>query len=600
MDEAAIADVNGYIHGSVVGYYQKYFQRKSWSDAAEQIIHKVNPRLVNDFWIDYPELPSRSNFLEIFWKIQSFLSQGRGRWYADPDLAPGLFGRVITTHLVYALAGDANSKDKYPWDDVQVVGEFFDNVSSIYVEGLSNLLHHARETFTRQPMRLFLHGFNVLGCLMELWMFDRSGVYSCEVFDIRKEPERFITVIIGYSLMGDAELGLMQLVKADEIGKYISLKGDHEATEASLYLEEQPIVVPEGIVGECTTCYRARRVDSNRWDFIVKLKWRLAESRPEEKLLRVLRERNISGVVQFFGQQDLASTKNLRQSLQFGACREFVSGTIQMPNAERWEVSEQGRSDTTGFMKRGIIDRTIETESNSNQDHESIKNRTFSCVVVFPPGRPLLMYKTVVELLEGFRDAMKGHRSLYQDAKILHQDVSIQNIIITEPENGSGPKGMMIDLDSAMELAVGPNRTGELLGTKPFMAIGLLKGKMHTYRHDLESFLYVFLWVAVCNRSPELPETSRLRQWSLGSWWQLAQKKTRDMRKEHFARITAEFAAEFHGLKGLVENLREVLFPVRNGMLWIETDETAEAIDRLYDGMIDAFDTAIASHRHML
>lgn len=196
---------------------------------------------------------------------------------------------------------------------------------------------------------------------------------------------------------------------------------------------------------------------------------------------------------------------------------------------------------------------------------------------------------------------MKGHRSLYQEAKILHRDVSIQNIIITEPENGSGPKGIMIDLDSAMELAVGPNRPGELLGTKPFMAIGLLKGKMHTYRHDLESFLYVFLWLAVCKRSAEPPEPSRLRQWSSsGSWWELAQQKSRDMRKDHFATITSEFAAEFCHLKGLVENLRELLFPVRNGMLSIETDETAEAIDRLYDGMIDAFETAIASHRHRL
>lgn len=29
------------------------------------------------------------------------------------------------------------------------------------------------------------------------------------------------------------------------------------------------------------------------------------------------------------------------------------------------------------------------------------------------------------------------------------------------------------------------------------MAIGALNGEVHTFRHDLESFFYVFLWICV-------------------------------------------------------------------------------------------------------
>jgi hypothetical protein len=43
---------------------------------------------------------------------------------------------------------------------------------------------------------------------MRLWVFDRSGSYNSEKFDIHKEPERFVKVIAGYAMMSDAELGL--------------------------------------------------------------------------------------------------------------------------------------------------------------------------------------------------------------------------------------------------------------------------------------------------------------------------------------------------------------------------------------------------------
>lgn len=95
-----------------------------------------------------------------------------------------------------------------------------------------------------------------------------------------------------------------------------------------------------------------------------------------------------------------------------------------------------------------------------------------------------------------FRDAIRAHKSLYQDGKILHQDTSPENIIITETDNEEDSRGMLID---PMELDVGPEREGRIIGSRPFMAIEVLKRYLHIYCHDLESFLYVFLWAAVCD-----------------------------------------------------------------------------------------------------
>ncbi|RDL36262.1 uncharacterized protein BP5553_06874 [Venustampulla echinocandica] len=71
-------------------------------------------------------------------------------------------------------------------------------------------------------------------------------------------------------------------------------------------------------------------------------------------------------------------------------------------------------------------------------------------------------------------------------------------------------------------------------GTMQFMAVEVLEGKGHTYRHDLESFLYV----------------------DVHSIW--------DMDKNRFENIIAQFTAVFEELKLLARDLRNVLFPIKD------------------------------------
>jgi hypothetical protein len=45
----------------------------------------------------------------------------------------------------------------------------------------------------------------------------------------------------------------------------------------------------------------------------------------------------------------------------------------------------------------------------------------------------------------------------------------------------------------------------------------------------------------------------------------------------------------------LAEGLRQILFPLRDGISWTGTDGSPEAVDKLYDGMIRAFEEALGS-----
>jgi hypothetical protein len=129
-----------------------------------------------------------------------------------------------------------------------------------------------------------------------------------------------------------------------------------------------------------------------------------------------------------------------------------------------------------------------------------------------------------------------------------------------------------------------------------FMAIEVLEGRSHTYRHDLESLFYVFLWVIISHPQEAglgLPKTSQLRDWYRGSYIQIANTKRGHMDKKAFKGILAEVPPVFEGLKSLAEELRNILFPYREGLF----TGTYGDPNKLYQPMIEAFDGAIVKCR---
>ncbi len=213
-------------------------------------------------------------------------------------------------------------------------------------------------------------------------------------------------------------------------------------------------------------------------------------------------------------------------------------------------------------------------------------------------GRMIKEFQSIKELLTALRDAAKGNRSLFEKAKILHRDISENNIIIADPEKADGFRGMLIDLDLAIEDS---KRTGgrQMTGTMEFMAIDVLRGAEHTYRHDLESFFYVLLWMCArrawergfqCNTG-DRPRRSILGEWYGSSAADAARAKLLDMHLLGFIDILDEFVPAFDCIKPSCRNLRQVLFPSNNvGELDLTTKSDHGT---LYDRFIKALDDEI-------
>ena len=142
-----------------------------------------------------------------------------------------------------------------------------------------------------------------------------------------------------------------------------------------------------------------------------------------------------------------------------------------------------------------------------------------------------------------------------------------------------------------------------MTGTLEYMAIQILEGTIrketagtdHTYRHDLESFFYVFLSLCIRYGWPEgmEPKTDPLRRWYEGDFNDISRTKRGDVEPGGFeVHVLPHFSPEFQAQKELARNIRTILFG--RGALYVETPEKPAT---LYDPIIKVFEDAIREIR---
>ncbi|KAG6205512.1 hypothetical protein E4U34_008423 [Claviceps purpurea] len=328
----------------------------------------------------------------------------------------------------------------------------------------------------------------------------------------------------------------------------------------------------------------------------------------------------VEGVVRVVAHRRFTSIAEMREGLQFPKAYRFrlPSEDERLSDMRGFSCSSHTPDGSSGSKKPVSADQEFNLENGCNDDPSNgeakpgldtpseklWENKMFSCLVISPAGREISDFRSIKELLECERDAIRAHRSLYLEGKILHRDISPHNIIITRPVTANGFKGMLIDLD--MACTRGSDQDGALhaVGTLPFMAAQVLLKIDHTYRHDIESFFYVLLWL--CGREAWDPvknlavegekqhQDSCFQEWRVGALHKIASFKKGQMANIDNLRTTVmcEFPKALDVVKPLCEELLGIIFPPteygRNyGTPWSNPDD-------LYDPIITAFDKAIS------
>ncbi|KHO00536.1 serine/threonine-protein kinase Sgk2 [Metarhizium album ARSEF 1941] len=625
-------------HRAVAGFHEKYFEGHKWNMRARRIWQSANSRYSDKDkrWTQLPDAATKDEVCGWLLNLQEeLLATERAAYFRSNRHQKVRAESSEQLDLFVKMKRDEASDTKHDWKHVLVVGELkqsHQKNKSLWLQVGSAV----RNVFAYQPTRFFVHAFTLTGTEMETWIFDRSGPYSGTTFDIHKEPEKFIRVICAYLMMSDEELGLDTFTKAKDNRLLVTIPVEARGKKQQLELNPNPIAHQRAIVCRGTSCFLAKATGAAVFDGVVKYSWTSSMRPPETDLLKKANERGVKGLAKLVGYNEVTSISRLREGLVFSTPHNFPGmshgantsfSQSQPPLSQSFSQFPGLSIASSGHRKRKATDgssnaskrsrpnnQVADTEHKENgatypaqepqgislvqQDHDQTPyaNRIFRVLAISPAGRSITQFKGVIELLEGLCDAIKVHRSLYTDGKILHRDISENNIIITDPENADGFKGMLIDLDLAKEEGKGPSGARHRTGTMEFMAIEVLLGISHTYRHDLEAFFYVLIWLcarrgwALSRASGQRPKKSMLSRWYTGGYEDIAQSKRGDMDKNGLEVILREFPEAFDGVKPLCRAVRDVLFPHKDGLF----TGTPQDPNILYDPIIKAFNDTIA------
>ncbi|CCU75438.1 serine/threonine-protein kinase Sgk2 [Blumeria hordei DH14] len=728
LKQAMSVELDGSVFVNVIGFWNKYFESERMKKQREGLIEKF-VELSAEPEFKFPTIPTEG----AVWKWMQMIEHDLFKAYRtstdsakndDGSTAEERFGLAFTGTQFHTLAagqiiGNQSKRqvdyfikkrnlpveDKHHWRDILVVGELTVSSSKVSRQKFLQLSLYMREVFMAQPLRRFVHGFILFENDLQLWVYDRSGPYSCSYIDIGKSPKTLVHVLVTYMLMNDDELGLDPKVKyeGEDMIVHLQVPGSKELRKFTL--DPVPISQQKAYLCRGTTCYRARDLSC-----VVKFSWRNCDGHSEIELLEMAD--NISGMAQILGSLSLVKISKLRDGLRFTKTmvkdirptekvlttpHDWSGVTIRIPKEsvnnqlsrkrkkEALEVEKEmagsnkkarsmqenttdsrqiiserlarsvnnsvvGKRKTVGDAEVNDRMKRIQLSSNtglaatsnavgpstlpgtapkpptssanirsnrSKAGKESLtkpvkmvnteiiisRDRQFTAAGISPYGRPIDKFRSALELIVGMCDAIKAHRLLVIDANILHRDISVNNILLTGINKNDKLGGILIDLDLATLMNDGKfqEKAQVMTGTMQFIALDILENSFattgtvvaHSYRHDLESFLYVLVWVCInCGWKKGMnPHGEFLSKWYIGTAREIHRNKLDDIKRDSFNNILCKFSPMFEDVKGLVKKFRELLFlsniETRTGSL--------EDPNKLYGPIIAAFDRAIHS-----
>ncbi|PSN59265.1 hypothetical protein BS50DRAFT_580135 [Corynespora cassiicola Philippines] len=553
-------------------------------------------------WLEWPEACGEREVLQFLRShVDRFLQLA-----AKHGFCPSKHRRCVTTpnkpipgsiskrKLDVALAYNPNNelgeneRESYSWSHVLIPGELKsnpreDNHSTTWFD----LVRYAREILSAQDTRRFVLGFTLCGSIMRVWEFDRLGVVGSTPFDINTDARMFVTAILAFLWMSEEELGFdPTILHENGICTHVQRDGGPER----LWLREL-IKRKRSVAGRATTCWKGSVRDEVDCELVIKDSWEY-EERPEEGLLlKEATEAGVNNVARYYYHETVLVDgraddvlENVRKGLsealgrdplQRRAINHESAPSVSTSGASQQE-KERGRSHgMTRKRSSSSVQVSIPPPKRScsispvKQDLRRRKNRVHRRLVMRSVGKTLYEASSPQGILTGLIGGINGHESLL-DAKILHRDISIGNVMLTIAEDD----GFLIDLDLAIKIdREGASGAPSKTGTKVFMAIGALYGEEHTFMHDLESFFWVLYWICVhCNGPRGQRRVSKFEAWNFESTETLAKIKAGSVLEE------SKFVEEAHAnfteycmpLVSCMKGLREVVFP--DGKRWQRKD----------------------------
>ena len=346
--------------------------------------------------------------------------------------------------------------------------------------------------------------------IVSLWYYDRTCVIRTVDFDFREEPGTLALVFFAMSQCSSSTAGFDPFLfhnpatptpsangpVTNIIGSHFVFPPDGQIytgkTSDNRFCVKSILSEYRGLIGRGTMVYRVSHLHKDRPDEddrVLKLSWPLTIRTREATILATLLE-------------TIPEWKDHLPEVHFSST--YTAERLRLPRFELLKSHSE---------KHKLEDRDLHVlvmslyqtmwEVDSVEEFQKIFVDCVECK------------KSVLPVSYTNNNMCIGHHHAYNTGRILHRDLSENNLMFKRDADSKSAKGIVNDWDMASHL---DSVTGEVptstarhrTGTIPFMAIDLLSADppVHLYRHDLESFFYILVWAAI---HFDIPSKKRLR-----------------------------------------------------------------------------------------
>ncbi|KAJ2797263.1 hypothetical protein H4R20_005247, partial [Coemansia guatemalensis] len=417
--------------------------------------------------------------------------------------------------------------------NIMAVGEIKRDAKSEMVESAyAQLFDYTRNIYYCQLDRRFAWGLICCGSVVNACIFGNYNVFASPNIDMTSAVGRleFIRLLVGWSMCSNQQLGYDETVKTVKgLGCYrIMVPSADNPDVSTAYYTNEFVMGAERLFGRHCRCLLAtdskptERVTKDKPikpTVVIKDSWTMYSAAKDLQTENDDGSR-VSTPSEPDVAEDLAQMRLQGEAVASWPDKSFVPAVVSNDESTaRSEIAMLYRirdglrnhdelKGTYPMIEAGgwvyqpthtgpVLDSTREMIDGLNPSEQQ---KTPFCLHVryamTPIGRRLQSIETVPELLIVLHDVMRCHTAINDVCGILHRDISVNNIMAVDTDQGI--RGLLIDYDCAIDKSITkePVRC-ERTGTLPFMSIANLSKLPipHSALDDWESLLYLICWV---------------------------------------------------------------------------------------------------------
>ncbi|KAG7098262.1 hypothetical protein E1B28_000224 [Marasmius oreades] len=367
---------------------------------------------------------------------------------------------------------------------------------------------YAMNMFNRGGIRLHVIGTLITDDKIELFLYTRSGTASAS-FSFINQPILFLRVLLACSRMSLSQWGFFKTLIPCTLSKTLpplqkALKPDRKMfsgqkfeVDGTSFEVGDVEMFPRGLIGQGT------------WGLLVKaISGKLVD------------ENSVSpGEELFMKLSCIASTR-------YKECDYIKDATKLACGEHAWVLNHLPNVLASGEFPLEISFEELFGDKLERRDlRYEIMEKLYPITEL--KGKPFA---------KAFRDIIRCHQWLVNFPKIMHRDVSLNNVMYRKKDGRE--YGVLNDYDLACHVSrSGEPTSSQRTGTKPFIALELLDGaplninQPHYVRFDLESFLYVLAWIVCRFEDGNEIQDAPFDEWMQGTWEQVYNVKTAWLQK---------------------------------------------------------------------